>query len=239
MNEPLKFLFKFPCRGRKSMLFESLDSLDKNIRDRNNYHISLTLDNDDEVLNHPEVIERISKYENVSIEWGISGSKIRAVNRNMPDYGDVIICWSQDMFATMYGFDDIMRASMYELINAHGDDLLFHFPEPDSKEFLNVLYIATRKYYERFNYIYHPSYLSLWCDNESYAVAKLLNKYHFIGTPRLYQHRNPAYSEYGVERDPLFDEQQSHWGVDEKNFNERQARNFDLFLPMIPPTENY
>jgi len=115
MNEPLKFLFKFPCRFRKDMFFESLDSLNNNIRDRNNYRISLTLDSDDEILNQPEVIERINTYPNVSIEWGLSGSKIAAINRNLPDYGDVIICWSQDMFATMYGFDDIMRVSMYVL----------------------------------------------------------------------------------------------------------------------------
>lgn len=222
------------------MFFESLDSLDKNIMDRNNYHISLTLDIDDEILNHPEVIERINSYENVSIEWGMSKSKVDAINRSMPDYDfDVIICWSNDMFMVTYGADDIMRASMYELINAHGDELLFHFPEPDTKEFLNVLYVATRKFYERFNYIYHPSYLSLWCDNETLLVSKLLNKYHFIGTPGLYEHRNPAYSQYGIPRDALFDEQQGYWGVDERNFHERQRRNFDLFLPMTPPTENY
>lgn len=229
MREPLKILFKFPCRGRVSMFFDSLNSIHNNVRDKENYHVGLTLDEDDFELNNDEVKNKLSHYPNTSIQWGVSGSKIRAVNRSLPDYDfDVIICWSQDMFAEMVGFDDIMRQYMYSIINEHGDDFLIHFPERDAKEMLNVLYIATKKYYSRFNYIYHPSYLSLWCDNESMCVAKMLNKYHYVGVGGLYVHKNPAYSQYGIERDSLFNEQQGMWATDEKNFHERRRRNFDL-----------
>lgn len=226
---PLKILFKFPCRGRREIFFESLDSLNNNIRDRNNYLISLTIDTDDEILNNQEVIDAISEYPNVEIKWGTSNSKIEAINRDMPDYDwDVIVCWSNDMFATFYGFDDVFR----EYICAVCTDLdgLIHFPERDAKENLNVLYIATRKYYDRFRYIYHPSYKSLWCDNETMEVAKLLGKYHYIGTPDLYVHKNPAYHHYNIERDELFNHQQSFWHVDESNFYARKAINFELSL---------
>lgn len=229
MNQPLRMLFKYPCRGREKMFFESLQSLDDNIRDRSNYHISLTLDLDDEILNDDSVIERIGGFSNTSIAWGMSESKVHAINRSFPDYDfDVVICWSNDMFATFYGFDDIFRDSILSVFGNTGMEGLAHFPEPDSREFLNVLYIATRKYYERFGYIYHPSYKSLWCDNESLEVAKKLGKYHFFGTLGLYEHRNAAYHQYGLERDALFDYQQSLWPIDELNFNERKKRNFDL-----------
>lgn len=232
MNEPLKILWKFPCRGREASFFKSLDSLNDNIRDRENYLISLTIDEDDEILNHPHVIEKISQYPNTKIEWGLSKSKIDAINRSFPDYEyDLIVCWSNDMVMTMYGADDIIRDYAYQINNNHGDDFLLHIPEKDSMAALNVLYIATKKYYSRFGYIYHPSYLSLFCDNETFDVSKLLNKYHYVGTTGLYEHRNPAYSEYGVERDFLFDFQQSQWGKDEANYNERKARNFDLDIP--------
>ncbi len=228
MNEPLNILFKFPCRGRTETFFKSLDSLNDNIRDRNNYLISLTLDEDDELLNRPEIIERINTYPNTKIEWGLSKSKIDAVNRSFPDYDwDIVVVWSNDMFATMYGFDDIMRSYMYQVINNCGDEMLFHFPEKDTMAVLNVLYVATRKYYERFGYVYHPSYLSLWADNETYDVAKILNKYHYIEVLGLYEHRNPAYG-YNTEIDELFDYQQSLWGVDERNYFERKIKNFDL-----------
>jgi hypothetical protein len=215
------------------MFFQSLDSLNDNIRDRNNYLISLTLDSDDIELNNPEVIERISKYSNTKIEWGISGSKIKAINRSFPDYDfDIVICWSQDMFMTMYGADDIMRDYILQVINTRGDkNFLIHFPEPDSREFLNVLYVATREYYDMFGYIYHPSYFSLFCDNETMEVSKLLNRYHYIGIMGLYEHRNPAYHHYNLQKDLLFTEQQNFWQVDEKNFNERKERNFDLDIP--------
>lgn len=230
MNAPLKILFKFPCRGRKDMFFKSLDSLNDNIRDRSNYLVSLTLDTDDEILNTPEMIEKISAYPNTKIEWGVSESKVHAINRSLPDYDfDVMVCWSQDMHLTMFGADDILREYILQVQNNRGDfDFLFHIPERDSMEVLNVLYIATKPYYKRFNYIYHPSYLSLWCDNESYSVAKLLNRYHYVGVLGLYEHRNMAYSEYGIQRDILFDEQQAHWAVDEANFYERRKVKFDL-----------
>ena len=232
MNQPLKLLFKFPCRQRTELLFKSLDSLDSNIRDRNNYHISLTLDIDDIVLNTEEVIDRIMKYPNVSIEWGYSKSKVEAINRSMPDYDyDVLICWSNDMFMTMFGADDIMRDYILHIANSREDfDFLIHFPERDSMEHLNVLYVATKAYYQRFNYIYHPSYLSLWCDNETYMVSKLLNRYHYIGVLDLYEHRNMAYTRYGIERDELFNQQQALWSVDEENYQKRKAMNFELHL---------
>jgi len=230
MREPLKILFKFPCRYREKLFFESLDSLNDNIRDRNNYHISLTLDTDDSILNTPGVIEKIKTYPNTSIEWGLSNSKIMAVNRNIPDYDfDVIICWSNDMFATFFGFDDIMRQYILQMINnREDDDFLIHFPEPDSREYLNVLYVATRKYFDRFGYIYHPSYLSLWSDNESMCVAKMLGRYEYVDIMDLYVHKNPAYHRHNLERDLLFDEQQGHWQDDEANFHARRRINFDL-----------
>lgn len=226
---PLKILFKYPCRGRETSFFESLDSIYNNLSDKENFHISLTLDTDDEVLNRPEVIERLAAYKNTSIEWGLSTSKIHAINRSMPDYDfDVIVCWSNDMIINLLGFDDIMRGYISELIEKHGDDFLAHFPERDSMSNLNVLYVATRKYYDRFGYIYHPSYLSLWADNETYDVSKILGKYYYIDVLGLYEHRNPAYSQYGIERDELFNKQQALWGVDEANYIERRSRNFDL-----------
>jgi hypothetical protein len=228
---PIRILFKFPCRGRKKLLIQSLESLNMNIRDRDNYHISLTLDTDDLVLNNRETIDILSSYPNTYIAWGQSSTKVEAINRSMPDYDwDVVICWSNDMFATFYGLDDIMRDYILQACGNKGMDALIHFPEPDTKDILNVLYVATRKYYDRFSYIYHPSYQSLFCDNESMCVAQLLGKYYFIGTPGLYEHRNPAYSHHGMERDELFNFQQSLWDVDERNFNERKARNFDLHL---------
>ena len=159
MSKP-KILFKYPCRGRESMFFESLDSIYHNMADNENFHVSLTIDEDDEVLNNPGVLASINTYPNCSIEWGLSENKIHAINRSMPKYDyDILVCWSNDMFLTFYGFDEYLRQKIEEVSPDY--DLLLHIPDWDAKEQLNVLYIATRKYYDRFGYIYHPSYKSL------------------------------------------------------------------------------
>lgn len=221
----MKILFKYPSRGRESRFFDSLDTIYNNIVDQDNFHVAVTLDTDDEVMCRDEIKGRLANYKNLSVAWGLSESKVDAINRSFPSYDfDIIICWSDDMIWTFYGFDDVIRQHIMEHV-PDGDGLI-HFPEPDAKDALNTLYIATRKYYDRFGWIYHPSYKSLWCDNETMLTAKALGRYHFFNFNWLFIHKNPAYGH--LPRDPMFDMQQALWGEDEANFHARKARNFDL-----------
>lgn len=234
-NPPFK-LFKYPSRGRPERFFKSLDSIVNNVSDVDYYHVACTLDLSDETMNNTEVINRIKEYKNVSIQWGESNSKIHAVNRSMPDIPfDILINMSDDMEFNIFGFDVMIGVDML----AHFPDMdgLLHYPDQDAKEFLATMYIAGRKWWEfRGKNIYHPSYRSLWCDNEEMLVAQMLNKYKYCGY-QINVHNNPAYGH--LPKDDLFNRQQSDWNDDEKNFYERKARNFDLNLPLIPPTENY
>lgn len=226
MNWPPKILFKYPSRSRPDRFFKSLDSLYTNLDDKDNFHISCTLDTDDLTMNNPDVIEKINNYKNISIAWGESKSKVDAVNRSMPDYDwDILVVHSDDMIFNLYGFDTCIRVN----INEHSSDLdlLAHYPDQDAKEYLATMYIAGRKFYERFGYIYHPSYKSLWCDNDIMEIAKRLGKYKYMGY-QINLHLNPAYEQNKMERDELFNRQQSDWNDDELNFHRRQARNFDL-----------
>lgn len=221
----MKILFKYPSRGREARFFDSLNTIYSNIADQENFHVCATLDTDDEVMNRLEVKERLAQYKNLSVAWGLSDSKVHAINRDFPRYDfDIVVCWSDDMMATFYGFDDVIRGHMQE---AFPDmDGLLHFPDQDAGEALNTLFISTKKYYDRFGYIYHPSYKSLWCDNETMLVAKILERYRYYNFRGLFQHLNPAYGH--LPRDPMFDAQQNMWGEDEANFNARKAINFEL-----------
>jgi hypothetical protein len=87
--------------------------------------------------------------------------------------------------------------------------------------------IMDRTYYERFGFIYHPSYKSLWCDNEKTELAKMLRRYKYIDM-EIFVHENPAYGHSFHHRDELFDKQQSLWGVDEANFLARKAIRFEI-----------
>lgn len=220
----MKLLVKLPSRGRPQRFFRALDSIVANIDDHDNYHISCTLDTDDNSMNNEEVIAAIKEYPNASIEWGTSDSKIHAVNRSMPTYEwDILVVGSDDIFFNVYGFDEMIRQEMKSTF-PEGDGYL-HFMESDTKELLNVMTVVDRKYYDRFGYIYHPSYKSLWCDNEQMLVAQKVGRYKYINYS-IMEHLNPAYGK--LERDTMFNEQQAHWNNDEHNFYHRQSLNFNL-----------
>lgn len=224
-SNPFFILYKYPSRGRPQRFFDSLDSIVNNTVDKDSYHVSCTLDTDDETMNNKEVIEKILSYKNVSISWGKSNSKIHAVNRDMPDIDfDILINMSDDMRFNIYGFDQMIRVDM----NQHfpNFDGLLHYPDQDAKEYLATMYIAGKKWWEfRGKNIYHPSYQSLFCDNEEMECAQKMGKYKYCGY-QINVHYNPAYGH--LPKDEKFLHDQSLWGLDELNYHERKAKNFYL-----------
>lgn len=220
-----KILFKLPSRGRPERFFKALDSIIDNVRDLDNYHVSCTLDTDDELMNSEEVISKIRTRKNVSIEWGLSTSKIHAVNRNIPEIGwDIICIGSDDIFFNVFGFDEMIRMEFNQHF-PNGDGYL-HFKEKDSGAALCVMTCCDKKYFDRFGYIYHPDYLSLWADNEQMEVAKKLGRYVYIPYD-IMDHKNPAYGY--LEKDEMFISQQKiGWTTDQQTYNKRKAKNFGL-----------
>lgn len=226
MSQPAKVLIKLPSRNRPERFFKALDSIVDNIYDKDNFIISATLDEDDFSMNTPEVIERINKYPNTSIAWGLSTSKINAVNRSVPEDGwGIIIIASDDIFFNIMGFDEIVRAEMKG--NFPDGDGYLHFKEKDTGEILNVMTVIDKAYYKRFGYIYHPEYLSVFADNHQMDVAKILGRYKYIPY-EIMNHFNPAYGYKECPRDELFDFQQGLWNIDQAKYIEMQSRNFDL-----------
>lgn len=222
-NPPFK-LFKYPSRSRPERFFKSLDSIYNNASDKDYFHVSCTLDSDDVTMNDAEVIKKINAYQNISISWGYSDSKVEAINRSMPDIDwDIVICMSDDMMFDIYGFDVMIGVDM--MTHFPDGDGILHYPDQDAREYLATMYIAGRKFYDRFGYIYHPSYKSLWCDNEVMQIAQKLGKYKYCGY-RINSHYNPAYGH--LPKDEMFNRQQSFWNEDQANFEARKARNFDL-----------
>ena len=157
----MKILIKYPSRGRPKQFFEGLQSIFDNLSETDNIHVALTLDTDDDKMNNPEVISKIESYPNTSIQWGLSESKIHAVNRDMPDIEwDVIVVMSDDMRFTFWGFDQVIR----QQLDDQNLDKFLHIPDFDAKKALATMYIAGKTYFNRLGYIYHPSYKSLWCE---------------------------------------------------------------------------
>jgi len=211
MSNPFRILYKYPSRNRPDRFFQGLDTITNLSADKEWYHVACTLDLDDSTMNNESVIKRIESYPNTSIQWGISKSKIHAVNRDMPDYPfDILINFSDDMRFNLYGYDQCVRVDM----NAHFPNFegLLHYPDQDAKEYLATMYIAGRKFYDTFGFIYDPEFKSLWCDNLVQSIAQHMGRYKYCGY-QINTHLNPAYGH--LEKDEMFLEQQGHWGHDE------------------------
>jgi hypothetical protein len=172
----MKLLIKFPTRNRKSKFFTVLEQYQNLCEDIENTFFLITLDNDDEEMNSPEVTDIFSTFKNVKYVYGNSISKIHAINRDIEtvDEWNIILLASDDMTPKVKGYDNIIRNKMKELYP--DTDGVLWFNDGHQQNRLNTLCILGKKYYERFNYIYYPEYKSMWSDNEFMLVGNILEK---------------------------------------------------------------
>ena len=156
----MNLLIKFPTRSRPSKFFEVLDLYYKMLTNINKTMFVISCDADDASMNNPQVIGKLNSYKNLSYKFGNNKSKIQAVNADMPESGwDIVLLASDDMIPQIQGYDEIIRESMTN-IYPDTDGVLWFFD--GYRRDLNTLSIMGKKYYDRFGYIYHPAYFSLW-----------------------------------------------------------------------------
>lgn len=220
----------FPSRGRFGRWLDSVHSITQNVYDPTKVYLLNVFDDDDPEMRDCNVYLKNMlglQYHQVG---GTSTSKINAINRGMehiPDKfqdWDIVVVMSDDMRFCADGWDELIRIAM----KAHFPDTdgYLHFLEKDSLTALNVMTIKGREYYKRFNFLYHPDYLSLFCDNEQMQVAKMLGKYAYIGS-EIIKHLNPAYGY--LPKDQMFlDQQDIGYGIDEQTYFRRKAMNFEI-----------
>lgn len=189
----MKILFKFPSKSRPHKFFVVLDNITELALSKD-YTIQVTLDIDDQSMATPEVRDRLARYERVKPYWGLTNSKIHAVNRDMEFAGewDILIIVSDDFLFLKKGFDleiiDDMKSFFPE-----GDGCL-HYPDGTfNQKRLMTMNICDHKYYDRFGYIYHPSYLSVYSDDENTQRAQKLGKIQYIDN-HLFEHNHHLFN---------------------------------------------
>lgn len=211
-------LYKFATRSRPDKFKAAIDNIAK--LSTQPYHVRISADADDATMFNFAMMRWIGERPELSIRYGTKVSKIEAVNRDMdilPDW-DIVVGMSDDMEFTVKGFDE-------QIVSAFGGDYdqLIHFPDGYVNEKLVTLPIMGRVYYERFGYIYHPDYKSLFCDNEQMEVAQMLGKYKYVNS-HIFKHQHAAWT--GAPVDPLLKETQAFYREDEITFNRRKMRGF-------------
>lgn len=220
----MKILIKFPTRGRKDKFFNVLDIYYQLAENIDNVEFQITIDTDDESMNNHNVLEKLKTYKNLKYNLGFSKNKINAVNRDITigDW-DIILIASDDMIPKVKGYDNIIRNKMTELY-PNTDGVLW-FNDGNQGNRLNTLCILGKKYYERFNYIYHPDYTSLWADNEFMDVANLLNKQTYFNDI-IIRHEHPD-AGFG-KRDFVHIDNVKFDTIDRNVYIKRKENNFGL-----------
>jgi hypothetical protein len=192
------------------------------IANREDYHVLISVDKDDQSMYPLPVLDG-----NHTFVVGNSKNKIDAINRDINEFDydfDILINMSDDMIFTKKGFDDIIRAEFYNDFNQY-----IHFNDGNQKDNVCTMHIVGREYYNRFKYIYHPDYISLWCDVENDIVAKQLGCYKYMGDNlKLFRHLHPAWGLAPQDALSIKTEDRALWITDEITFNKRKRKNFGL-----------
>jgi hypothetical protein len=222
----MKLLIKFPTRGRKNKFFSTLNKYYEYCSDIDNTLFLISIDEDDLEMNCEESLNKLSSYQNIKVVVGKSESKIHAVNRdiNELEYNwDVLLLASDDMIPQVNGYDKIIKENMW--FNYSDTDGILWFNDGFQGERLNTLCILGKKYYNRFNYIYHPDYKSCWSDNEFMVVGNLLKKQSYINQV-IIRHEHPDWG-YGTT-DYVHNNNVKDWHHDHNVYLTRQSINFGV-----------
>jgi|694.fasta_scaffold100459_7 hypothetical protein len=220
----MKLLIKFPSRERPEQFAKVLDLYARNLNHPQEARFLLTFDDDDPA--HAAYIESTTAILmaldiDYTITTGTSASKIAAINRDMDLGGqwDIMLLASDDMVPERKGYDTAMRKAYMD----YGGDCAIWMNAGDQPR-IATLCGMTRAYYQRFGYIYHPDYVSLWCDNEWTDVARSLNRLAYVEDVYI---RN-ASPDWGgkVPVDKLYQRNNRHYHADQHTYTRRLAAGF-------------
>jgi hypothetical protein len=226
----MKILVKFPTRSRPEQFLSTLKGYIDNTDDVASVDYLITIDSNDATMD-ADVLKRINAMTNrATINHGSSVNKIHAVNRGMEQYKthwDILVLASDDMICQKKGWDTIIKSTM-EAYYPDTDGALWFWDGDHNtrRNGLCTMNIMGRKYYDRFGYIYHPSYSSLWCDNEFTDVGLRLGKLKFFDQV-LFKHVHFSNTP-GLKPDELMKLTQSYFGKDQENYRKRLSINFNL-----------
>jgi len=227
----MNILFQFPTKGRCEKLFHVLDLyyglLGGDIKNRK-FHI--VIDHFDYSMNNSTTLHKLASYENLFVSAiPENPTKIKACNykiSNFDSWFDIVVLISDDMIPQIKGYDNIIESEMRN--NYPNTDGCLWFNDGYVEDRLCTLSILGKKYYQRFGYIYHPEYVSMWCDNELTEVGKMLNKIKYDDRV-IIKHEHPAWNK-SVEKDANYLENEPYYDIDKSVYIRRKLVNFNIKL---------
>ncbi len=219
-------LIKFPTRSRPDKFRNQFDKYYNMLSGKHRVKFVVTMDADDSTMNNEDMKWWLSPSnggrKDIFYNYGHSKTKVQAVNADMLAHNDwkILLLASDDMTPIQHGYDDHIYNDMMQ----HFPDLngVLHYDDGRVGDRLNTLVIMGKPIYDYFGYIYHPSYISLYCDNEFHDSTYGMGKARYI--PKcIIKH---DWIEY-TGKDNLHIRNESFYGRDGKNFERRKRLSFN------------
>lgn len=220
----MKILCKVTSRARPNELLKCIKSYVDLCDNKENLIWLVSLDSNDTALPGGFDEEIFKIIPNAIVCYGVSTSKIDAINRdiNQVSEWDILVNISDDQLAVAKGWDT-------EIINAMPTDFDYSLWFNDGhQDRLNTMEIVGKKYFLRFHYIYHPLYKSFFCDNEAMEVAQKLGK--LIKVPKcIIKHFHPMWEkDTHMKKDETYTKAEEYWAYDKSLFAQRKEINYGL-----------
>jgi hypothetical protein len=221
----MNILVKFPTRSRPLIFLEVLGQYVESSGDDKSIHYLVTIDEDDKTMDDAVVALAKKITKNITFDRGYSTSKINACNRGIAEYTgewDMLVLASDDMRPVAENWHAHIQSTM-EQCYPDGDGCVWFNDGHQNR--ICTMSMMGRKYYVRFGYLYHPSYISLWCDNEYTEVAQRLKRITRFDIC-LFKHHHPNWLGRPDLMDKLYEKNEAYYKADERNFNARKHKNF-------------
>jgi len=214
-----KILIKITSRERPNACQLAVQSFLNFAKNKEDLILAFALDTDDPTLqDYLDFIAGLGNKVNVYLNINYSENKIQAINRGVPLGIDwkVLVVASDDMPCILPSWDEYLIREFEK----RNDVLLWTFDGIQNR--LNTFSIMDKEYYNRFGYIYHPSYKSFYSDNEAHEVAEELGR-HVKADFQIIKHDHP---QINGRKDNLFNKNQRFWNEDKENYSKRKLNGF-------------
>ncbi len=221
----MNILIKYPSRGRPELFKQTTQKFIDKLSAKHDVKFVFSLDIDDKTMNNSEIIEfMMSLPIKKKINFRNNKSKVDAINTDLDDEKfDILIYIQDDLTPIIHGYDDLI-ANQFEK-SEYGLDCMIHFQTPRWSDSLDIYCVMGKRYYDRFGYVYHPSYKALFCDDEYTEVSKLLGRNVFV--PGI----DPFHHNHGlIQGDEVEMTNRSHGNEDWALLQQRRENNFYLDL---------
>ena len=224
----VQLLIKIPTRSRPEKFFTMLDKYYEKISGSVTYHFLISCDIDDPTMNNSHIISMLKEYPHLSFYFGNSRTKVQAYNCDIEKHldFDILLVTSDDMEPLVEYFDQIIMKNMKKYFPNFDGILNFNDGFVDGR--CNTMPIIGKKFYQRFGYVYHPSYKSLYCDEELTIISRMLGK-EMVFDQVIIRHNHPAWST-AFKVDKLYERNEAFFYEDQANFKQRRAANFEISM---------